>query len=65
MKAKKKKLYIAMANACMSTKETAEAAGLPYQSFVNVIRGASVRPATIGKVARALGVPVEQILEDE
>ncbi|WP_217959735.1 helix-turn-helix domain-containing protein [Acutalibacter muris] len=63
MKADRKKLELAMARACMNSADLPAAAGLPRPTVQNVIVGKSVRPATLGKVARALGVDPEQILE--
>lgn len=65
MKAHKDKLKIAMANACMSTGGLIEASGMPRPTVNKVIAGKSVGPATLGRIARALGVPVEQIIEQE
>jgi predicted transcriptional regulator len=64
MKADKKKLDLAMATACVSSKELQEKSDLPRGTFLNVITGRNVRPVTIGKIARALNVPVVQIIDD-
>lgn len=64
MKAKKNVLQIYMARACMNTLDLATAAGLPPQTVNGVIRGRSVRPATLGKVARALGCDPVDLLDD-
>lgn len=63
MKADRKKLELAMARACMNSADLPAAAGLPRPTVQNLIVGKSVRPATLGKVARALGVDPEYILE--
>ncbi len=47
----------------MTRKELAAASGMPTHSLDNVLRGRNVRPATLGKVARALGVDVEELME--
>lgn len=65
LKADKKKLEIAMANACMNTEDVQKATELPRPTLNNVISGRNVRPGTIGRVARALGVDVTEILEEE
>lgn len=65
MKANRSKLELALARACMSSKECAEAAKLPRPTFNNVLTGMSVRPATLGKVAKALGVDVEMLIDEE
>lgn len=64
MKVNRKKLQLAMANACLNSEDLAVKAEMPRPTLNNAITGRSVRPATIGKIAKALGVPVEQILED-
>lgn len=65
MKANKKKLELAMARACMNTEDLWKKAVIPRPTLNNVICGKSVRPGTIGKIARALGVDVTEILADE
>ena len=65
MKANRNKLEIAMAKACMSTAELQKAAEMPRPTLNNVISGKSAKPATIGRIARALGVDVTEILETE
>ena len=65
MKVDKKKLEITMARACVNSEELAAKASMPRPTLNNVIVGRHVRPATIGKVAKALGVDVTEILADE
>lgn len=65
MKADRNKLELAMARACMNSADLPAAAGLPRPTVQNLIVGKSVRPATLGKVARALGVDPKDILEKE
>lgn len=64
MKAERRKLEIAMANVCMNTDDLQKKSGLPRPTLNNVISGRGVRPGTIGRVAKALGVDVVDILED-
>ena len=64
MKANKTAIRIAMANSCMNLRDLAQKAGLPESSTKNVVYGRSVTPRTMGKVCRALNVPVESLLED-
>lgn len=64
MKLNRKKLDLAKARACMDTADLAAAAGLPRPTVQNAIVGKSVRPATLGKIAKALGVDVTEILEE-
>ena len=65
MTADKAKLTLAMARACMNPQDLAKAAEMPPQTVNGVIRGRSVRPATLGKLARALNVDVLDILQQE
>lgn len=64
MKVSKSVLQLYMARACMNTPELAKAAGLPPQTVNGVLRGRNVRPATLGKVARALGCDPAELLDD-
>lgn len=64
MKADRNKIYMAMARACLTSGELAKKAEMASSSISNVIAGRSVRPATLGRVAKALGVSVSEILEE-
>lgn len=63
MKIDRDKYMLARAKACMGVKDL-EAAGIPRGTLGNILRG-EVRPETVGKIARALGVDVAEILEEE
>mgnify|MGYP000644840916 FL=1 len=65
MKANRKKLELAMARACMDMVDLVKKSAMPRPTVNNVIMGRDVRPATIGKIARALDVDVADILEVE
>lgn len=65
MKADTSKLRLAMARACMNPQDLAKAAEMPPQTVNGVLRGRSVRPATLGRIAKALGVDVAEFLEEE
>ncbi|MCG2729492.1 MAG: helix-turn-helix transcriptional regulator [Acetobacterium sp.] len=65
MKANKYKLEIAMANRCLNTGDLVNLTKMPRSTVNNVITGRSVRPATIGKIARALEIAVEDLVEKE
>lgn len=65
MKVNGKKLRLAMARACMNTADLSEKAEMPTQTINGVLRGRSIRPATLGRIAKALGVDVTEILEEE
>lgn len=65
MKVDRQKLELAMARACMSTSDLVKAAEMPRPTFCNILAGKGVRPGTVGRLARALGVDVTEILETE
>jgi len=66
VKTDKEKVHIAMARSCISVKGIAEAARMPIPTVKNVVNGnRSVRPETIGRVAKVLQVDVTDILADE
>lgn len=65
MKVDRNKLELAMARACMSPAALANKAVLPRPTLNNAIIGRNVRPETIGRIAKALGVDVTEILENE
>ena len=60
LKADRKKLELAMAMACMNTEDLQKASNIPRATLNN----RNVRPGTIGRVAKGLGVDVTEILED-
>lgn len=64
MIADKNKLTLAMARACLNPQSLAKVAEMPPQTVNGVLRGRSVRPATLGKVARALGVDPADIIKE-
>ena len=64
MKINKKKLEIAMANVCMNTADLQKAAEMPMPTLAGAISGKNIRPATAGKIAKALKCNVTEILEN-
>ena len=65
MKIDKKAVQLAMARACLNRRELSEKAGVPEPTLQGMISRRSVRPATLGKIARALGVDPLEIMEQE
>lgn len=61
----RKKLELAMARACMNSADLPTAAGLPRPTVQNAIVGKSVRPGTLGRIAKALGVDPAELLREE
>lgn len=64
MKANKRKVEVVMARQCISLDDLREATQMPKSTITKVIKGKSVLPATLGKVAAGLKVDVTDIIED-
>lgn len=64
MKVNRQKLELAMARACMNSADLPAVAGLPRPTVQNAIVGKGVRPGTLGRIARALGVDPADIIEE-
>lgn len=62
MKMNRKKYELARARACMSFNDVVNS-GIPKGTLCRVMNGEDVRPETIGKIAKALGVDVAEIIE--
>lgn len=66
MKVDRKKLEMAMARACMNSADLPDATGLPRGTVQNAIVGKGIRPGTLGRIAKALGVdPAELIVKEQ
>lgn len=65
MRIDKHKYRLACARACMNSKEVAAAAKIPRATLTTCMQRCSGSPATIGKIARALGADVLDIIEQE
>lgn len=64
MKIDKAKLYLAMANKAYSAKELSKICGVSQVTITRISSGKQIaRPETIGKIAKALDVPVIDIIE--
>lgn len=63
MRINREKYMLARARACMGQKEL-EKAGVSKGTLCRALRS-DIRPETAGKIAKALGVDVTEILEDE
>lgn len=64
MKVDKKKLDMLLAVRCLSITEL-RCEGLSPQTLTRIRRGEAVKPKTIGKLARVLGVQVSDIIRKE
>lgn len=56
---------MAMARACMNRADLIIAAKMPENTVKNVLYGKNVRPGTLGRVARVLGVDPAELLAEE
>lgn len=65
MKINKRKLEIAMARAKLNRDALANKAGMPIATVCNVLSRGTCKPATLGRIAEALGCDVTEILETE
>ena len=63
MKLDREKYMLARARACMGQKEL-EAAGIPKGTLCRALRQ-DVKPETAGRIAKALGVDVTEIIVTE
>lgn len=64
MKIDKSKLEIAMARAELNRNTLAEKANMPVPTVCNVYARGTCKPATAGRIAKALGCDVTEILKD-
>lgn len=64
MKIDKKKFELVRARKCMGPKEI-KAAGFPLGTLSTALNSENVRPETAGRLAKALGVDVTEIIEEE
>lgn len=62
MKLDREKIMLARARACMSQKDIINA-GISVGTLYRALSGKNLRPSTAGKIARALGVDVSEIIE--
>lgn len=65
MKISKSKLNIALSRKQWNQRDLRDNAIVSAQTILNLNKGKSVMPATVGKIAAALGVDVTEIIEDE
>lgn len=66
MKIDKMKVDIAMANKGFSAKELSEKCGISQITITRLKKGVQkARPETVGKIAKALDVPVENLIDLE
>lgn len=65
MRISKHKLELALARKCWNQRDLRDNAIVSAQTILNINKGKAVLPATVGKIAAALGVDVTDIIEGE
>lgn len=60
-----KKVNLALARNCLNKSDLPEVSGVPYTTIANVFAGKGTTTKTAGKIARALGVDVTEIIKDQ
>lgn len=63
MKTNNMKMQIALARAEMKSQKLSELTGLSMCAIGRMIRGAECKPFNVGKVAKALGVDVTELID--
>ena len=59
----KQKLELAMSNAFMNPYDLCKLVKIQYQTYRRISNGGNCKPATVGKIAKALDVKVENLIE--
>lgn len=65
MKLSKLKIEIAIANSGYNMQELANRAGISRQRWHVLVNQREIRPVCAGKIAKALGVNVTELLEED
>ena len=65
MKISKNKLNVALARKQWNQRDLRDNAVVSSQTILNINKEKEIMPATVGKIAAALGVDVTEIIEDE
>lgn len=64
MRIDNKKFEIAMAEACLSVNELSKQSGVNIVTLTKLRKGNhELMPKTVGKISKALGIPVEELIE--
>ena len=65
MKVSVTKIEMLLANHGMTKKALAEQSGISRQNISTIVRRGTCEPITAGKLAKGLGVAIEEIIEKE
>lgn len=61
MRIDSQRVYLCLAERSMTQKQLAELCGVPRTNISTILGRGTCTAATLGKIARGLGVPVEEI----
>lgn len=62
MKIDVEKLKLEMAKKCFSSSDLMAAADISKTTYLNILKGKEVKPVTVGRIAKGLNVPVEELI---
>lgn len=65
MVTKRKRLRLEMMRCCLDTKTLAGRARVPAKTVYKALHGGSIRPVTLGKIAKALCIDPAELIEQE
>ena len=65
MKVNKKRFICSMLDADMNNKQLSDASGVSITRISNIKNGNNTTYETVSKIAKVLGVPVADLIEDE
>lgn len=66
MKINNERFEVALASSCMALKELSEKSGVRQETIARIKKSLqNPNPSTVGKIAKALGVTVQELIETE
>nr|DAP92772.1 MAG TPA: Helix-turn-helix XRE-family like protein [Caudoviricetes sp.] len=66
MKINNERFEVALASSCMTLKELSEKSGIRQETIARIKKSLqNPNPSTVGKIAKALGISVEKLIETE
>lgn len=65
MNISKNKIELILAEKCMTLGDLSKLCEVTRQNICTILRRGTCTPKTVGKFAKALGVPVSDIIEEE
>ena len=65
MKLKRNRLRLEMMRCCLDGKTLSARARVPVKTVYKALHGGSIRPVTLGKIAKALCIDPAELIEQE